>query len=98
MTGTVNLSTLRLLSLLPPTYAIVLVTLLTSTSSPSPAWLIGVHVGAIGFQGALTILCIHRVRRDTSLSEAQRKKWTTAIFWFSLLFVPAYLLTRATDE
>ena len=90
------MSKLGLLSLLPPTYALVVVAVLVSSTSPVPGWLIGVHLGVIVLAGGLMFLCLNRIRLDSSLSEAQKKRWAAGVFWFGLFVIPVYLLTHST--
>lgn len=90
------MSKLGLLSLLPPTYAVVVLAMLASSTSPVPGWLIGVHLGVIALAGGLMFLCLNRLRRDSSLSEMQKKRWAAGVFWFGLYVIPAYLLTHST--
>lgn len=89
-----SVSKLGLLSLLPPTYAVSLVIVLLSSTTPLPDWMIGVHVGVIALVAAVIFLSLNRVKTDASLNEAEKKRWINALLWIGLFAAPAYLLTH----
>jgi len=92
------MSKLGALSLLPLAYALVVPVVLVSSRSSVPGWLIGVHLGFIGIGATLMFLCVVRIRRDSSLSEAHKAKWTLAVLFLGLIAVPVYLLTHSSEE